>query len=80
MAIGNWLRQALPIYKAYWLMLQALWQCQKKQFEADLYQMFENLDEWRERLSKELNKLTPELIGSVSGWQFIREAVSVANI
>jgi putative transposase len=44
------------------------------------WKLFENLDELRERLSKELNKLTPELIHSVSGWQFIREALSVANI
>jgi hypothetical protein len=37
------------------------------------------LEELRERLSKALNKLTPELVSSVSGWYFILEALSVAK-
>ena len=32
------------------------------------WKLFENLDELRQKLSTELNKLTPELIRSVSGW------------
>ena len=57
--------------------IERFWKELKKKLR---WKLFENLDELRERLSKEINKLTPELISSVSGWQFIREALSVANI
>ncbi len=39
-----------------------------------------DLEDLRETLKQEINKLTPDLISSVTGWQFILEAVSVGNI
>ncbi len=41
---------------------------------------FERIEELRDGLQKELKKLTLEVIASVTGWQFILEAISVANI
>jgi hypothetical protein len=42
------------------------------------WELFENLDHLRERLSKVLQQLTPQTIKSVTGWDFILEALSVA--
>ncbi len=39
---------------------------------------FEQIEELRAAVQKELNKLTKEVIGSLTGWQFILEAISVA--
>lgn len=57
--------------------IERLWKELKKRLK---WKLFDNLDELRDKLSKELNKLTPETIHSVTGWQFILEALSVANI
>jgi hypothetical protein len=40
----------------------------------------EQIEELRDGLQKELKKLTLEVIASLTGWQFILEAISVANI
>jgi transposase len=42
------------------------------------WELFENLDHLRERLSKVLQQLTPQTIKSVTGWDFILEALSLA--
>jgi transposase len=41
---------------------------------------FEQIEEWRAAVQKELNKLTNEVIASLTGWQFILEAISVAKL
>jgi transposase len=41
---------------------------------------FEQIELLRDGLQKELTKLTLEVIASLTGWQFILEAISVANI
>ncbi|MEG4090140.1 hypothetical protein, partial [Microcoleus sp. Pol12B4] len=40
---------------------------------------FEQIEELRAAVQKELNKLTNEVIASLTGWQFILEAISVAE-
>lgn len=57
--------------------IERLWRELKKEFR---WKLFDNLEELRIRLSKEIERLTPELIRSVTGWQFILDALSVANI
>ena|GEM_PF-1874073 len=57
--------------------IERLWQEIKKQLK---WQLFENLDDLRNRLSQVLQQLTPQTIKSVTGWDFILEALSVANI
>jgi len=41
---------------------------------------FEQIEELRAAVQKELNKLTNEVISSLTGWQFILEAISVAKL
>jgi len=41
---------------------------------------FEQIEELRAAVQKELNKLTNEVISSLTGWQFILEAISVAEL
>ncbi len=57
--------------------IERFWKELKKKLR---WQLFDDLEDLRETLKQEINKLTPELISSVTGWQFILEAVSVANI
>lgn len=57
--------------------IERFWKELKKKLR---WKLFENLEELQETLSKEINQLTIEFIHSVSGWQFILEALSVANI
>ena len=57
--------------------IERFWKELKKKLR---WQLFDDLEDLRETLKQEINKLTPELIISVTGWQFILEAVSVANI
>ncbi|MFM6190630.1 hypothetical protein [Planktothrix sp.] len=44
------------------------------------WELFENLDSLRNRLSQVLQELTPQAIKSVTGWDFILDALSVAYI
>jgi hypothetical protein len=41
---------------------------------------FEQIEELRKAVQKELEKLTLEVIASLTGWQFILEATSVAGL
>jgi hypothetical protein len=41
---------------------------------------FEQIEELRAAVQKELNKLTNEVIASLTGWQFILDAISVAEL
>jgi putative transposase len=40
---------------------------------------FDNIEELRGAVQKELKNLTNEIIASLTGWQFILEAISVAE-
>jgi hypothetical protein len=40
--------------------------------------IFEQIEELRESVRKELKKLTKEIIASLTGWEFILDALSVA--
>jgi putative transposase len=40
---------------------------------------FDNIEELRAAVQKELENLTNEIIASLTGWQFILEAISVAD-
>jgi hypothetical protein len=41
---------------------------------------FDQIEELRAAVQKELNKLTLEVIASLTGWKFILEALSVAGL
>ena len=66
-----------PAYSPQVNPIERFWKELKKKLR---WQLFDDLEDLRETLKQEINKLTPELISSVTGWQFILEAVSVANI
>lgn len=57
--------------------IERLWKEIKKHLK---WELFDNLDQLRDKLASVLEKLTPELVASVTGWDFILEALSVANI
>jgi hypothetical protein len=41
---------------------------------------FERIEELRAAVQKELKKLTKEVIASLTGWEFILAAISVAEL
>lgn len=57
--------------------IERLWKEIKKKLK---WELFDNLDLLRSRLAQILEELTPETIRSVTGWDFILSALSVANI
>jgi transposase len=57
--------------------IERLWKEIKKHLKWDL---FDHLEELRQKLSQVLIQLTPSAIASVTGWEFILDALSVANI
>ena len=57
--------------------IERLW----KEIKKDLkWEWFDSLEQLREKMFVVLSKLTSETIASVTGWDFILEALSVANI
>jgi putative transposase len=57
--------------------IERFWKEIKKQLK---WELFENLEELRNKLFQVLSELTPLTIASVTGWDFILAALSVANI
>ena len=57
--------------------IERLWKEIKKHIK---WELFDNLEELRDKLSKVLLELSPSTVASVTGWDFIFEALSVANI
>jgi transposase len=57
--------------------IERLWKEIKKHLKWDL---LDDLEQLRQKLSQVLLQLTPSVIASVTGWDFILEALSVANI
>jgi hypothetical protein len=41
---------------------------------------FDNIEELRAAVQKELKNLTNKIIASLTGWEFILEAISVARL
>jgi putative transposase len=66
-----------PAYSPEVNPIERLWGYVKEQLK---WLRFEQIEELRDGLQKELKKLTLEVIASLTGWQFILEAISVANI
>ncbi|MEH2257879.1 hypothetical protein [Nostoc sp.] len=44
------------------------------------WELFENLDNLRSQVAQLLAQLTPEIIASLTGYDYILNALSVANI
>ncbi len=44
------------------------------------WKLFDNLDRLKQKLSQVLSRLTPSKIASITGWDFILDALFVANI
>ncbi|MGL5076046.1 MAG: IS630 family transposase [Waterburya sp.] len=57
--------------------IERFWKDLKKAFK---WHIFFEMEELREALDKRLKQMTPNLIASLTGWQFILDALSVANI
>lgn len=57
--------------------IERLWKEIKKHLKWDL---LDDLEQLRQKLSQVLLKLTPSTIASVTGWDFILDALSVASI
>ncbi len=57
--------------------IERLWKEIKKHLKWDL---FDHLEQLRQKLSQVLLQLTPSTIASITGWDFILDALSVANI
>ncbi len=66
-----------PAYSPEVNPIERLWGYVKEQLK---WLRFEQIEELRDGLQKELKKLTLEVIASLTGWPFILEAISVANI
>jgi putative transposase len=56
---------------------ERLWGYLKEQLK---WLRFEQIEELRESVRKELKKLTKEIIASLTGWEFILDALSVAEL
>ena len=66
-----------PAYSPEVNPIERLWGYIKEQLK---WLRFEQIEELRAAVQKELNKLTNEVIASLTGWQFILEAISVAEL
>ncbi len=66
-----------PAYSPEVNPIERLWRYIKEQLK---WLRFEQIKELRAAVQKELNKLTNEVIASLRGWQFILEAISVAEL
>ena len=66
-----------PAYSPEVNPIERLWGYVKEQLKG---LRVEQIEELRDGWQKELKKLTLEVIASLTGWQFILGAISVANI
>ena len=66
-----------PAYSPEVNPIERLWEYIKEQLK---WLRFEQIEELRAALQKELGKLTNEVIASLTGWKFILEAISVAQL
>ena len=66
-----------PAYSPEVNPIERLWGYIKEQLK---WLRFEQIEELRAAVQNELNKLTNEVIASLTGWKFILEAISVAKL
>ncbi len=66
-----------PAYSPELNPIERLWQYIKDFLS---WELFKNLDELKEKVSEIMNTLTEEIIASVTGWDYIIKALSVARI
>lgn len=66
-----------PAYSPEVNPIERLWEYLKEQLK---WEAFDNLQDLRYSVQKILSKLSNKVIGSLAGWQFILEALSVAGI
>ena len=66
-----------PAYSPEVNPIERLWGYIKEQLK---WLRFEHIEELRAAVQKELKKLTLEVIASLTGWEFILDAISVARI
>ncbi len=66
-----------PAYSPEVNPIERLWGYLKEQLK---WLRFEQIEELRESVRKELKKLTKEIIASLTGWEFILEVLSVAEL
>jgi len=66
-----------PAYSPEVNPIERLWGDLKEQLK---WLRFEQIEELRESVRKELKKLTKEIIASLTGWEFILDALSVAEL
>ena len=66
-----------PAYSPEVNPIERLWGYIKEQLK---WLRFDGIEELRAAVQKELKKLTLEVIASLTGWQFILEAISVAGL
>ena len=64
-----------PAYSPEVNPIERLWGYLKEQLK---WLKFEQIEELREPVRKELKKLTKEIIASLTGWEFILDALFVA--
>jgi transposase len=70
-----WLFQ--PPYSPEVNPIERFWKALKKELS---WSLFDNLDELRHSVKIILDTLTPQQVTSLTNWQFIKDALSVANI
>ena len=66
-----------PAYSPEVNPIERLWGYLKEQLK---WLRFEQIEEMRESVRKELKKLTKEIIASLTGYPFILDALSVAEL
>lgn len=57
--------------------IERVWEYLKKDLK---WELFENLDNLRSLVAQLLTQLTPEIVASLTGYDYILKALSVANI
>ena len=66
-----------PAYSPEVNPIKRLWKYLKEQLK---WLRFEQIEELRESVRKELKKLTKEILASLTGWEFILDTLSVAEL
>ncbi|MEG4805786.1 transposase [Microcoleus sp. ARI1-B5] len=66
-----------PAYSPEVNPIERLWGYVKEQLK---WLRFDQIEELRAAVQKELKKLTKEVVASLTGWEFILEAISVAGL
>jgi putative transposase len=57
--------------------IERVWEYLKQDLK---WELFENLDNLRSKVAQLLAQLTPEIVASLTGYDYILNALSVANI